>query len=118
MGQEAHRACYPQAGGVAVRGWGLLSGWGVGLQSLPTLPAVATPGQRLLPVATPDLASERLRRATRECLLGVAAVQAALDYSGLAPDEVAGQRAAHSRAASSEGSSTIMKPPSCSLVSA
>ena len=94
MGQEAHRACYPQAGGVAVRGWGLLTGWGAGLQSLPTLPAVATPGQRLLPVATPELASERLRRATRECLLGVAAVQAALDHSCLAPYEVAGARTA------------------------
>ena len=81
MGQEAYRACYPQAGGVAVRGWGLLTGWGAGLQSLPTLPAVTPPGQRLLPVATPDLASERLRRATREFLLGVAAVQAALDHS-------------------------------------
>src|SRR5262245_40518655 len=94
MGQEAYRACYPQAGGVAVRGWGLLTGWGAGLQSLPTLPAVATQGQRLLPVATPDLTGERLRRVTRECLLGVAAVQAALDHSCLAPHEVAGARTA------------------------
>src|SRR5215218_3706684 len=94
MGQEAHRACYSQAGGVAVRGWGLLTGWGAGLHSLPALPAVATQGQRLLPVATPALASERLRRATRECLLGVAAVQAALDHSCLAPHEVAGARTA------------------------
>jgi hypothetical protein len=78
MGQEAHMVSYPQAGGVAIRGWGLLTGWGAGLQSLPTLPAVAMKGQRLLPVATQELASERLRRATRECLLGVAAVQAAL----------------------------------------
>ena len=71
-----------------------MTGWGAGLQSLPTLPAVATQGQRLLPVATPELASERLRRATRECLLGVAAVQAALDHSCLAPHEVAGARTA------------------------
>src|SRR5215471_13707264 len=35
-----------------------------------------------------------------------------------APDEAAGHRAAHSRAASSDGSSRIMNPPSCSLVSA
>src|SRR5215831_6599763 len=55
MGQEAHRACHPQAGGVAVRGWGLLTGWGVGLHSLPTLPTMGTQGQRLLPVATPEL---------------------------------------------------------------
>ena len=81
MGQEAHRAYRTQDGGVAVRGWGLLTGWGVGLQSLPTHAVTATPGPRLLPVATPALASERLRRATRECLLGVAAVEAALDDS-------------------------------------
>jgi beta-ketoacyl synthase-like protein len=94
MGQEAHRAYCTQASGVAVRGWGLLTGWGTGLQSLPTAPSVAAQGQRLLPVTTPDLASERLRRATRECLLGVAAVQAALDDSHLARHEVAGARTA------------------------
>src|SRR5215470_2424713 len=53
MGQEAHRACSSPAGGIAVRGWGLLTGWGMGLQSLPTFPTVAMQGQRLLPVATP-----------------------------------------------------------------
>src|SRR5689334_7867576 len=35
-----------------------------------------------------------------------------------APYEAAGQRAAHSSAASSEGSSRMVNPPSCSLVSA
>jgi hypothetical protein len=79
---------------VAVRGWGLLTGWGTGLQSLPTSPGVAVQGQRLLPVTTPVLDSERLRRATRECLLGVAAVQAALDNSHLTRHEVAGARTA------------------------
>ena len=34
-----------QAGSVAVRGWGLLTGWGTGLQSLPT--SVPVQGQRL-----------------------------------------------------------------------
>src|SRR4029450_4108209 len=94
MEQEAYRVCYSQAGGVAVRGWGPLPGWGAAPQALPTPPAVATQEQRLLPVATPDLTGERLRRATRECLLGVAAVQAALDQSCLAPHEVAGARTA------------------------
>jgi hypothetical protein len=55
---------------------------------------VAAQGQRLLPVTTPVLDSERLRRATRECLLGVAAVQAALDNSHLTRHEVAGARTA------------------------
>lgn len=94
MDTEVHRAYRTQDGGVAVRGWGLLSGWGMGLQSLPTHAVAAAPGQRLLPVATPVLASERLRRATRECLLGVAAVEAALDHSHLARHEVAGPRTA------------------------
>src|SRR5262249_62112957 len=35
-----------------------------------------------------------------------------------APSDAAGQRAAHSSAASSEGSSRMVYPPSCSLVSA
>src|SRR4029450_5408441 len=52
MRQEAHRAYDPQAGGVVVRGWGLLTGWGAGLQSLPTLSAVAAQGQRPLRAAT------------------------------------------------------------------
>jgi hypothetical protein len=81
-----------QAGSVAVRGWGLLTGWGTGMQSLPT--SVPVQGQHLLPVTTPVLDSERLRRATRECLLGVAAVQAALDDSHLTRHEVAGARTA------------------------
>ncbi len=37
MGQEARMAYCAQDSGVAVRGWGLLTGWGAGLQSLPTL---------------------------------------------------------------------------------
>ncbi|HEY5870516.1 MAG TPA: beta-ketoacyl synthase N-terminal-like domain-containing protein [Candidatus Tectomicrobia bacterium] len=94
MGQEARMAYGAQDSSVAVRGWGLLTGWGTGLQSLPTSPIVAAQGQRLLPVTTPVLDSERLRRATRECLLGVAAVQAALDDSRLTRHEVAGARTA------------------------
>ena len=94
VGQEAHIAYGVQDSSVAVRGWGLLTGWGTGLQSLPTSPIVPAQGQRLLPVTTPVLDSERLRRATRECLLGVAAVQAALDDSRLTRHEVAGARTA------------------------
>ncbi len=94
MGQEVHRAYRTQDSGVAVRGWGLLTGWGAGLQSLPTHAVAAAQGQRLLPVTTPTLESERLRRVTRECLLGVAAVAAALDDSHLTHHEVAGARTA------------------------
>src|SRR5262249_46119157 len=89
------RRCSVKETAPAVRGWGLLTGWGPGgLSSL--LPNVhrAARGQRILPVATPLLASERLRRATRECLLGVAAVEAALDHGQMSYDEVAGPRTA------------------------
>ena len=79
---------------VAVRGCGLLTGWGLGLHSLPYSARAASQGQRLMPVATPTLASERLRRATRECLLAVAAVEAALEDSALGHDALAGPRTA------------------------
>ena len=88
----AHLASHIASPWVAVRGWGLLTGWGCGLSSLPTNVHSAAPGQRILPVATPRLDSERLRRATRECLLGVAAVEAALDHGHMSHAEVAGSR--------------------------
>jgi hypothetical protein len=79
---------------VAVRGCGLLTGWGPGLHSLPDSAHAVSQGQRLLPVATPTLGRERLRRATRECLLAVAAVEAALEDSALGHDALAGPRTA------------------------
>lgn len=94
MSQEGHPAYRTQDSAVAVRGCGLLTGWGAGLHSLPTHAVAAAQGRRLLPVATPTLASERLRRATRECLLGVAAVEAALEDGHLSRHEVAGSRTA------------------------
>ena len=87
----AHRRCNT---GVAVRGWGLLTGWGPGLHSLPGRAYAAPQGPRLIPVATPVLAKERLRRATRECLLAVAAVEAALEASALGDDALAGPQTA------------------------
>ena len=85
MGQEAHMASYPQAAWVAIRGWGLLTGWGAGLQSLPTLPAVATQGQRLPPVATPEPRQRTPTPGDTGMPPGVVAVQAALDHGCLAP---------------------------------
>ena len=90
----AHTAYCTENPWGAVKGWGLLTGWGRGLPSLPPEVHSATPGQRILPVATPHLASERLRRATRECLLGVAAVEAALEHAQLSHAEIAGPRTA------------------------
>src|SRR6185437_13356852 len=45
-------------------------------------------------------------------------VSGASGRTSTTPYEAAGQRAAHSRAASSDGTSRIVNPPSCSLVSA
>src|SRR5215471_5634229 len=86
----AHLASRTASPCVAVRGWDLLTGWGRGLLSLPAQAHGAVPGQRILPVATPHLASERLRRATRECLLAVAAAEAALEHAHMTHEEIAG----------------------------
>src|SRR5262245_6949457 len=45
-------------------------------------------------------------------------VSGARGRTSTAPYEAAGQRAAHSRAASSDGNSRMVNPPSCSFVSA
>jgi hypothetical protein len=73
-----------------LRGVGCLTGWGEGLAVVPTGACPVTAA--LLTVPTPALAGERFRRATRECLLGVAAVRAALADAGLAEADVAGAR--------------------------
>jgi hypothetical protein len=69
--------------GVRVAGVGLLTGWGEGAVALPVDARAAAAGRAVLPLARPPLAGERFRRATRECLLGVAAVGAMLDDAGL-----------------------------------
>jgi beta-ketoacyl synthase-like protein len=66
-----------------IRGAGLLGGT--------TGPAAGEPSA-LLTVPTPALEGERFRRATRECLLAVAAVRAALADAGLAETSLAGAR--------------------------
>jgi len=77
-----------------VLGVGLLTGWGAGVAALPEDARRAAGGRRVVPLAAPPLAGERFRRATRECLLGVAAVEAALRESGLDRSAVAGPRTA------------------------
>ena len=74
----------------ALRGVGLLTGWGSG----PPDGEMPQPdGARgLVPVPTPALAGERFRRATRECLLAVAAGRAAVADAGLDPAALAGSR--------------------------
>jgi hypothetical protein len=78
----------------AVSGFSVLTGWGEGVQCLPANAQAAAGGRRLLPVPTPVSTHERLRRATRECALAVAAVEQALASSRLTRRDVAGHRTA------------------------
>jgi 3-oxoacyl-[acyl-carrier-protein] synthase III len=69
---------------------GVISGWGEGLGALPGEATRACAGQPSLMIKRPSLDGERFRRATRECLLGVAAVQAVLAKRGRSPRDIAG----------------------------
>jgi hypothetical protein len=73
-----------------LRAVGLVSGWGAGVAALPANAPAAAEGRRVLPMPRPALDGERFRRATRECLLGVAAVEAMLAEGGLTRDAIRG----------------------------
>ena len=77
-----------------VLGVGLLTGWGAGVDALPEDARRAAADRRVVPLATPALTGDRFRRATRESLLGIAAVDAALRESGLDRAAVAGPQTA------------------------
>ena len=71
---------------------GVLTGWGDGIAALPEDARAAAGNRRVVPLARPALSGDRFRRATRECLLGVAAVDAMLRDGGLDRRAIAGQR--------------------------
>ena len=77
-----------------VSGVGLLTGWGPGTAALPLDARIAAGGRRVIPLATPPRDGDRFRRATRECVLGVAAVQAAATDAGLSLDALRGSETA------------------------
>jgi hypothetical protein len=85
---------FSAAARTAVSGFSVLTGWGEGVQCLPVNAQTAARGRRLLPVPTPASTPERLRRATRECVLAVAAVEQALATSRLTRRDLAGPRTA------------------------
>jgi len=80
--------------GSAVTAVAVLTGWGQGIEALPADAARAAAGRAVIPLGRPALESERFRRATRECLLGVAAVDALLREAGLSRDVVRGSSTA------------------------
>ena len=67
-----------------------MTGWGDGGSALPADARAAAGGRRVVPLPRPALAGERFRRVTRECLLGVAAVEALLRDAGLAREDIHG----------------------------
>jgi hypothetical protein len=77
-----------------VSGYSLLTGWGEGLYSLPANVRLAANGCRVLPVSTPACTVERLRRATRECVLAVTAVEQAVGRSPITASDLMGPRTA------------------------
>lgn len=76
--------------GVRVEGVGVLTGWGAGVEALPRDARAAAAGRACLALPRPRLNGERFRRATRECLLGVAAVEAMLQDAGLERESIRG----------------------------
>jgi 3-oxoacyl-(acyl-carrier-protein) synthase len=80
--------------GTAVEGVAVLTGWGQGIQALPADASRAAAGRAVIPLARPALEGERFRRATRECLLGVAAVDALLRENHISREAVKGSATA------------------------
>jgi beta-ketoacyl synthase-like protein len=77
---------------VRVAGVGVLTGWGRGPAALPEDARAAARGRHIVPLERPALPddSDRLRRATRECLLAIGAVEELLATVGLPGTALAG----------------------------
>ena len=76
--------------GARVAAVGVVTGWGEGVASLPAEAGGAAAARHVAPAPRPALAGERYRRATRECLLAVAAAEAMLTRAGLDREAIAG----------------------------
>lgn len=73
---------------------GVLTAWGEGIDALPDDARRAAAGRAVLTLTTPAVTGERFRRATRECLLGVGAVEALLGAAGLEREALRGSSTA------------------------
>jgi hypothetical protein len=76
--------------GARVEAVGLLTGWGQGIAALPADARAAAAGRAVIPLGRPALDGDRFRRATRECLLGVVAVEAMLRDAGIDREAIRG----------------------------
>jgi len=77
-----------------VRGLGVISGWGRGTAALPEDARTAAAGRPVLSLGRLARDGDAWRRTTREGLIAVAAVEAALDDAGAGPAAIAGARTA------------------------
>jgi hypothetical protein len=77
-----------------VRALGWHSGWGAGIGALPADAHRAAGGRTVVSMGRPRLDFERFRRATRDCLWGVAAVDAMLEDGDARREAIAGDRTA------------------------
>ena len=81
-------------------GTSVTTGWGEGLQHIPARADVAAGTRQILPLPASQVeqfeqsGTDRLRRASRECLLAITAVEHALRTSPLSANDLAGQRTA------------------------
>jgi hypothetical protein len=80
--------------GSEVAAVGVVTGWGPSAVALPPDAVRAAAGRRVIAVEPPRAAGERFRRATRECQLGVAAVEALLREASLGPEAIRGDETA------------------------
>jgi hypothetical protein len=74
-----------------VRAIGLHTGWGRGAAALPADARAAAAGRSVVPLGRPPVEGERFRRATRECLWALAAVEAMLEDGRAGRGDIAGE---------------------------
>ena len=72
------------------RGIAVLTGWGRGVAPIPSDPARAAGGRTVIPLHPRPRREDRLRRATRECLLGVDVLDALVDEAAIDRGMLAG----------------------------
>jgi hypothetical protein len=75
---------------VKVAGVGVITGWGRGVEALPADARAAADGRYVVTIPRPAPPGDRLRRATRECLLGIGAVEELLRTVARPRAELAG----------------------------
>jgi len=92
--RAAESASSKRVTGTTVEAVAVLTGWGHGIEALPANAARASAGRAVIPLGRPALEGERFRRATRECLLGVAAVDALLREHHISRETIRGSATA------------------------